>query len=135
VRHKAAHAGLAAALFILVSAAGAAAQTPAPAAPPEQAPRPAAATDTTANEDTADEDFELDIVSRRITEQDFLASTSVATGDSGPGGLNLRIGAAVRASDIDVQLRNVRGRVRFRASLEPVLRLLGPRRAPAAPAP
>lgn len=124
MRHKAARAGLLAALFILVSAAASAAQTPAPAAPREQAAQPEeAATDT-----TADEDFELDIVSRRITEQDFLASTSVATDDSEPGGLDLRVGAAVRASDIDVQLRNVRGRVRFRASLEPVLRRLGPRR-------
>jgi hypothetical protein len=49
--------------------------------------------------------------------------------------VNLRVGAVVRASEIDVQLRNVRGRVRFRASLETVLRLLDARRGQRAPAP
>lgn len=130
MRHTAAHAGLIAALFILVSAAGSAAQTPAPETPRGQTAPPAQAAGA-----TADEDFELDIVTRRITERDFQASTSVDTGGAEPGGLNLRVGAAVRASEIDVQLRNVRGRVRFRASLEPVLRLLGTRRGPGAPAP
>nr|MDQ3806324.1 hypothetical protein [Acidobacteriota bacterium] len=88
-----------------------------------------------AAETTADEDFELDIITRHITEQDFHAATEVATTGEEPGGVNLRVGAVVRASEIDVQLRNVRGRVRFRASLEPVLRLLDARRGQRAPAP
>ena len=84
---------------------------------------------------TADEDFELNIDVRRINEADFHAETSVET--DGTRGLRLRVGVALRASDIEVLLRNVRGHVRFRASLEPVLRLLDARRgatpAPAAP--
>lgn len=130
MRHTAAYARLITALFVLVSAAASAAQTPAPEPPRGQTAAPAAPSDA-----TADEDFELDITARRITEQDFLASTSVAAGGAEPGGLNLRVGAAVLASDIDVHLRNVRGRVRFRASLEPVLRLLGTRRGPSTPGP
>jgi hypothetical protein len=71
---------------------------------------------------SADEDFELNIVLRRINEGDYHAETSVSTG--GARGLQLNVGVALRASDIDVLLRNVHGRVRFRASLDPVLRLL-----------
>ncbi|MBA3240363.1 MAG: hypothetical protein H0T60_03970 [Acidobacteria bacterium] len=78
---------------------------------------------------TASEDFELNIGDRRITENDFEASTEVASGAEGEGrGLDLRVGVMVRASQIDVLLRNVQGRVRFRANLDPVLRLLNLRR-------
>ena len=102
-------------LVALFGAGPVAAQT----RPADPAPTPSA---------TADEDFELDITQRRITERDFHAATEVAAGDGQPGGLDLRIGAHVRADEIDVLLRNVRGRVRFRASLAPVLRLLDARR-------
>lgn len=113
------------AAFVILTATFAAAQTPAP-------PEPAAQSGGSA---TADEDFELAIDQRRITESDFYASTEVVTGAGERGGLDLRVGAVVRASEIDVLLRNVRGRVRFRASLEPLLRLLGSRRAPPLPPP
>lgn len=114
---------LGAALFF---AAPAHAQTRTPAVAPPPAAEGA----------TADEDFELDITQRRITESDFSAATAVEAG-GGPGGLDLRVGATVRAAEIDVLLRNVRGRVRFRASLETVLRLLDARRhaSPAPPPP
>jgi hypothetical protein len=88
-----------------------------------QAPRP--------DSSTADEDFELNIDQRRINEGDFHAETAVSTG--GSRGLQLNVGVTLRASDIDVLLRNVRGRVRFRASLEQVLRLLDARRDAAPP--
>ena len=113
-------------LFILLTTAFVTAQTPpavprpSEAAPPE---RQAAATGTTANEE-----FDLNITERHINESDFLAQTSVELGKEGAQGLNLRVGVAVRASEIDVLLRNVRGHVRFRASLEQVLRLLNSRR-------
>jgi hypothetical protein len=81
---------------------------------------------------TADEDFELNIDTRRISEGDFHAETAVET--DGARGLLLRVGVALSASDIEVLLQGVRGRVRFRASLAPVLRLLDARRTPAAPA-
>jgi hypothetical protein len=115
------HAILFSATFFI--AASAAAQT----RPPDTAPRAAEPPAQTSGA-TADEDFELNIVQRRITENDFHAATEVSTGDAEPGGLDLRVGARVRADEIDVLLRNVRGRVRFRASLGPVLRLLDARR-------
>ncbi|HVF55264.1 MAG TPA: hypothetical protein VM934_03890 [Pyrinomonadaceae bacterium] len=110
------------ACFMLAAlAAFAAAQTErggvssAPPAQETQAVRPTART-------TIDEDFQLNIVERRITESDFEASTSIEMGDEQARGLRLGIGVAVGANRIDVLLRNVQGRVRFRATLEPLLR-------------
>ncbi len=82
-----------------------------------------------------DEDFELNIGERRITERDFFASTSVALGEE--QSLLVRIGVALSAQQIDVLLRNVRGHVRFRASLDQLRRVLDARRTspPAAVAP
>jgi hypothetical protein len=114
-------------LLTALSSALAAGQTSAPATPAATPARDAT---------TASEDFDLDIAERRITESDFEASTEVSTAGEGAGrGLDLRVGVMVRAGNIDVLLRNVRGRVRFRASLEPVLRLLNQRRAAPTAAP
>ncbi|HEX8559444.1 MAG TPA: hypothetical protein VF668_15185 [Pyrinomonadaceae bacterium] len=121
-------------LLILASCAPASAQT---GGAPRQTTPPAEATSGA----TADEDFELNIDLRRISERDFQAGTAVEAG--GESGLRLKVGATLRASDIEVLLQGVRGRVRFRASLAPLLRLLDARRAapaaeaspPAAPAP
>jgi hypothetical protein len=77
---------------------------------------------------TADENFELNITERRITRSDFAASTSVEAGEESARGLNLRIGVEVGASRIDLLLRNVRGQVRFRATLERVLDRINARR-------
>jgi hypothetical protein len=78
---------------------------------------------------SADEDFELNITERRVVERNFEASTSVEAGEETARGLMLRVGVAVGADEINVLLRNVRGRVRFRASLERVLERLNVRRA------
>jgi hypothetical protein len=78
----------------------------------------------------ADENFELNITEKRITEHDFAASTSVEAGEESARGLRLRIGVELGASRIDVLLRNVRGNVRFRATLERVLDRINARRAP-----
>jgi hypothetical protein len=78
----------------------------------------------------ADETFELNITERRITRRDFEASTSVEAGEESARGLNLRIGVAVGADSIDVLLRNVRGQVRFRGTLDRVLDRINARRAP-----
>lgn len=84
----------------------------------------------------ADENFELNIAERRITERDFYASTAIETEAGEAHGLSLRVGVAVGASEIDVLLRNVRGRVRFRGSLEALRRVLDARReSPATPQP
>ncbi|HEV2802960.1 MAG TPA: hypothetical protein VGW12_21015 [Pyrinomonadaceae bacterium] len=83
---------------------------------------------TTGASSNADEDFELNITERRITERDFFASTAIEAGESAARGLSLRVGVAVGASEIDVLLRNVQGRVRFRGSLEILQRMLDARR-------
>ena len=80
-----------------------------------------------------DENFELNIAERRITEHDFFASTAIETGADAAHGLSLRVGVAVGASEIDVLLRNVRGRVRFRGSLDALRRVLEARRETNAP--
>lgn len=79
----------------------------------------------------ANETFELNITERRITRRDYEASTSVEAGEESARGLNLRIGVAVGADSIDVLLRNVRGQVRFRATLDRVLERINSRRPPA----
>jgi hemolysin activation/secretion protein len=91
---------------------------------PSQPPTPPSQTTST----QADEEFELNIDTRRINENDFHAETAVEA--DGARGLSLRVGVALRATDIEVLLQGVRGHVRFRASLAPVLRLLDARRAP-----
>lgn len=88
---------------------------------------PAVPTTTTSAPVNADEDFDLNIGERRITEHDFFASTSVAIGDARIP--LLRVGVALGAQEIDVLLRNVRGHVRFHGSLERVQRVLDERRA------
>jgi hypothetical protein len=107
---------------LLLFAARASAQTR-PADAPARDAQPAATAQTRGVPSaSADEEFDLNIDQRRINEGDYHAETSVSTGDA--RGLRLNVGVALRASDIDVLLRNVRGHVRFRASLDPVLRLL-----------
>lgn len=81
---------------------------------------------------SANETFDLNIAERRITERDFAASTSVEIGEETARGLSLRVGVAVGADQINVLLRNVRGSVRFRATLERVLQRLNARPVPGA---
>jgi hypothetical protein len=100
---------------------------------PAQTPGPSAQSSASSNSEArtdANETFELNITERRITRRDYEASTSVEAGEESARGLNLRIGVAVGADSIDVLLRNVRGQVRFRATLDRVLERLNARRPP-----
>lgn len=119
-----------------------AAPTPSPAAD-AQTPPPAtrdAADSSRADADTActadsprssaDENFELNITERHIVEECFEASTDVSLGEGEARGVRLRVGVNVLGPRVDVWLRGVRGRVRFRGSLEEILRRLGARAAP-----
>ncbi|HEV7902323.1 MAG TPA: hypothetical protein VGO96_00675 [Pyrinomonadaceae bacterium] len=100
------------------------------------APRAApTATPVAQNAANVDENFELNIAERRITERDFYASTAIETEAGEAHGLSLRVGVGVGASEIDVLLRNVRGSVRFRGSLDALRRILDARREPAATTP
>lgn len=106
--------------------AHAGAQTQSTPATPSTPPTQASGTE-------ADEEFELNIEQRRISEKQFHAETAVET--DGARGLRLGVGVALRAGDIEAMLHGVRGHVRFRASLAPVLRLLEARRAAPPPSP
>lgn len=121
--------------FMLVAGAMLApAQTNTGTPTPRQA-TPQTSSSNSATQTNTDENFELNIDERRITEHDFHASTEVEANDEHAQGVNLRIGVAVAASEIDLLLRNVHGRVRFRATLDPVLRRINARRAGASAAP
>ena len=98
-------------------------------APDDRERRDAPAPSARAN---VDETFELNITERRIAERDFYAATAIEAGEANARGLSLRVGVTVGASEIDVLLRNVRGRVRFRGSLEALRRVLDARRSTAA---
>lgn len=101
--------------------------TPATNAVPAVVQQPAP--DAEAARTSADETFDLNITERRISESNYEASTSVEILEEAASGVNLRVGVMLGASNIDVLLRNVRGRVRFRGSLESVLQRLNERRA------
>jgi len=82
-------------------------------------------TNAQANAQTnADENFQLDIAARHITENDYQASTALETVADNTRGVALRVGVFLNATRIDVNLRNVRGQVRFRGSLDSVLERL-----------
>ena len=122
---------VAAVLIAAACACACAAQSPALARQTAPVRQPAATQQTRAADAArgeADEDFDLNIVERRISEQDFFASTEVSAGAEAARGLALRVGVAVGAERIDVLLRNVRGHVRFRASLDALRRVLDARR-------
>jgi len=86
--------------------------------------RPSSADARSAAQTNADENFQLDIASRRITENNYQASTAIETDAGDTRGVDLRVGVFLNASRIDVSLRNVRGQVRFRGSLDSVLERL-----------
>jgi hypothetical protein len=111
----------AACVLIIIASALAAAQTRVGAAP-----APASTPSTRPAETTANEDFELNIDLRHISESDFHAETDIET--DAARAVHLKVGVMLRASEIDVLLRNVQGHVRFRASLAPLQRLLDARR-------
>ena len=69
--------------------------------------------------DTANEDFELNIDEKRTTETNYKRSTNV---EINAANVSVGVGAAVSAQKIDLLLRGVTGRVRFRASLEALRR-------------
>jgi hypothetical protein len=105
--------------FFIVFFSSAVAQTPAPA-PADKSART-----------NIDETFYLNIIERRLTEQDFKAATAVSTDPN--SGLDLQVGVGLSASRIDVHMRNIRGTVRFQGTLDRILRLLRDR--PASPQP
>lgn len=62
----------------------------------------------------APQTYDLDIAEKRITKNDFHASTALQAGTA-DSGVQVRAGASASARVIDLVLRNVRGTVHFRA--------------------
>ena len=60
-------------------------------------------------------EFELNITNQQINKQNYQASTSINVGEVARNGISLRVGAAVQASKINMQLQNIHGQVHFRA--------------------
>ena len=78
-----------------------------------------------AQKTNVDENFTLNIVEERTTETNYERSKAVELGDKErKNGVQVRVGATVRAQKIDVTLRGITGNGRFRASLEAIRRLL-----------
>jgi hypothetical protein len=117
-------------LFLLAGAGGVAAAQTGSSSTQASTGAPSNVAAQSTNRTSADETFELNIAERRITERNFEASTSVEAGEETARGLMLRVGVAVGAEEINVLLRNVRGHVRFRASLDRVLERLNMRHTP-----
>jgi hypothetical protein len=84
--------------------------------------------ETASAQSQTDETIDLNITERRIAESNYRASTSVEIGPDQTRGVWLRVGVGVFANNINVLLRNVTGRVRFRGTLEPVMRRINQRR-------
>lgn len=82
-----------------------------------------------ANRTNAEETFELNIDERRYSQDNFQASTAVGIRGAAEN-LNLQIGVALAAGRIDVLMRNVHGRVRFRGTLDRIIEILKNRQAP-----
>lgn len=72
---------------------------------------------------SVNENFELNIDSERIIEQDYKSSTSIRFGEDSPRSLSLQIGSVVRANKINMHLQNIHGQVHFRGTWEPILQL------------
>lgn len=75
------------------------------------------------------ENFEINIDSERIIEQDYKSSMSIRFGEDSPRSISLQIGSVVRAQKIDMHLQNIHGQVNFRGSWEPILQKLRSRRS------
>jgi hypothetical protein len=116
-------------LVVFTSCALASSQTSSSTIPEGLGRATQSAPDST-NRASADENFELNITERRITESDFASSTSVEVGEETARGLLLRVGVSLGADEISVLLRNVQGHVRFHGTLERVLERLNTHRAP-----
>lgn len=77
---------------------------------------------------SVNQNFELNIDSERIIEQDYKSSSSINFGEDSPLSISLQIGSVVRANKIDMHLQNIHGQVHFRGSWEPILQNLRSRR-------
>jgi hypothetical protein len=84
----------------------------------------------TENQITAKEDFKLNITDKKVTEIDYESKVEVAVKTETKPPVSVNVGAAVRAGQITLTLKNIFGDVRFRGSLEKILNQINSPRAP-----
>lgn len=89
---------------------------------------PAKTPTTEPSRSNIDETFDLNIDLRRFTRENFEASTAVST--DGDQRVNVQVGVGLAAGRIEVLLRNVQGKVRFRGSLDRLFEVIDNRRGP-----
>ncbi len=70
---------------------------------------------------TADENFKVSITNKKVVETDYESKVELNVNSANLPAVSVNVGAAVRAEQITVTLKNIFGDVRFRGSLEKIL--------------
>ncbi|MDQ3636316.1 MAG: hypothetical protein M3405_17705 [Acidobacteriota bacterium] len=76
------------------------------------------------NQTVKKEDFKLNIVSKKITEENYKASVKVSAESASKPPVSVNVGVGVQAKNITVTLTQITGDVKFRGSLEKILQKL-----------
>ena len=84
----------------------------------------------TEDQTTADENFKVNITDKKIVETDYESKVELNVNSENQPNVSVNVGAAVRAEQITVTLKNVFGDVRFRGSLEKILNQINLLRPP-----
>ena len=85
---------------------------------------------TTENQTTADENFKVNITDKKIVETDYESKVELNANSENRPAVSVNVGAAVRAGQITLTLKNIFGDVRFRGSLEKITNQINLLRSP-----
>ena len=85
---------------------------------------------TKENQTIADETFKVSITEKKVTETDYESKVELNVNSEKHANVSINVGAAVRAEQITLTLRNIFGDVRFRGSLEKILNQINLLRPP-----
>lgn len=75
---------------------------------------------TNDDQTTADENFKVNITDKRVVETDYESKVELNVNSENRPAVSVNVGAAVRAGQITLTLKNIFGDVRFRGSLEKI---------------
>lgn len=78
----------------------------------------------TKNQTTASEDFKVNITDKRVSEANYESKVELTVNSETRPAVTVYVGAAVRAEQITLTLKNIFGDVQFRGSLEKILQLV-----------
>ena len=79
---------------------------------------------------TADENFKVSITEKKVIETDYESKVELNVNSEKRPNVSVNVGAAVRAEQITLTMRNIFGDVRFRGSLEKILNQINLLRPP-----